>query len=90
MGKILNEENDWDNNKECNVKKSPSCKIGKDEIVKTSEQMRDGKAPGLSGMTSELLKAAREVEIYWLTDLCNKIIQETEIPEDWKKSTTLL
>ena len=86
MEKLLNEENEWDSNVECNVKEGPSCTIGRDEVVKALKQMRDGKAPGLSGVASELMKAAGDVGIEWLTDLCDKIIQERKIPEDWKKS----
>jgi len=33
-----------------------------------------------------MLKASGDVGIQWVTDLCNKIVQEGKIPSDWRKS----
>ena len=35
---------------------------------------------------TEMLKASGEVGVEWLTELCNRVIRERKIPEDWKKS----
>ena len=32
-----------------------------------------------------MLKAAGDVGIQWMTDLCNAVVIEGKIPEDWKK-----
>ena len=45
-----------------------------------------GKAPGPTGMVAEILKAAGDVGIQWMTDLCNAVVVEGKIPDDWKKS----
>ena len=34
----------------------------------------------------EMLKAAGDVGIQWMTDLCNAVVSEGKIPEDWRKS----
>ena len=33
-----------------------------------------------------MLKAAGDVGIQWMTDLCNALVLEGKIPEDWRKS----
>jgi hypothetical protein len=33
-----------------------------------------------------MLKAAGAAGIQWMTDLCNAVVAEGKIPEDWKKS----
>ena len=45
-----------------------------------------GTAAGPSEVTSEMLKAADEPGVLWITDLCNAIIKEGKIPDDWRKS----
>ena len=45
-----------------------------------------GKAPGPSGVVAEMLKAAGDVGIQWMTDLCDAVVTEEKIPEDWRKS----
>ena len=48
--------------------------------------MKEGKAAGPSGVVAEMLNAAGESGMAWITDICNLIIKEGTIPEDWKKS----
>ena len=48
--------------------------------------MKTGKAVGQSGIGAEMLKAAGEAGVSWVTDLCNVIVKEGKIPADWKKS----
>ena len=45
--------------------------------------MRNGKAAGQSGVVNEMLRAAGDVGVDWLIDLCNSVINERKIPEDW-------
>ena len=33
-----------------------------------------------------MLKASGDVGVKWVTDVCNSIVQEGKIPDDWKKS----
>ena len=47
---------------------------------------KSGKAPGPNGGVGEMLKAAGDVGIQWMTDLCNAVVSEGKIPEDWRKS----
>ena len=33
-----------------------------------------------------MLRASGDIGVQWVTDLCNKIVQEGKIPSDWRKS----
>ena len=34
-------------------------------------------------IVSEMLKAADETETMWMTDVCNAVMMDGKIPEDW-------
>ena len=44
------------------------------------------KAAGPSGVTGEMIKAAGEQAVDWLTSICNRIVKEEAIPESWQMS----
>ena len=48
--------------------------------------MKRHKAPGLSGLVTEMIQATGEIGTQWILDLCNGIVKEGSIPEDWKSS----
>ena len=48
--------------------------------------MKCNKAPGPTRVEAELLKCAGEDRITWLTDLCNAIVKEDEMPNVWNRS----
>ena len=39
------------------------------------------KAAGPSGVTAEMIKAASEQAVDWLTNICNRIVKEEAIPK---------
>ena len=53
------------------------------------KKMKRHKAPGLSGLIAEMIQATGDIEIQWIFDLCNGIVKEGCIPEDWKSSVVL-
>jgi hypothetical protein len=48
--------------------------------------MKSGKAVGPSGIAAEMLKAAGVDGVRWVTEICNAIVKEGKIPNDWRKS----
>ena len=86
MDKLLNEENVWDKDTDCEKTEGPRCKIRQEEVKKALKKMKKGKAAGSTGVVSEMMKAAGDLGIEWLTDLCNAIVCEGKIPTDWKRS----
>jgi len=47
------------------------------------------KASGLSGLVAEMIQATGDIGTQWILDLCNSIVKEGCIPEDWKSSVVL-
>ena len=89
MEKVMNEEFDWKKNIESVKKEGPASRISELEVANAIKGMKVGKAPGLSGVVSEMIVAGEEVSVTWLTDLCNCIIKDGHIPEDWKSSVSI-
>jgi len=84
MEKLMNEENEWDHGISAEVKEGPADCIRIGEVVAALKKMRH-KAPGLSGLSAEMIQATEGIGTQWLLDLCNVIIKEGCIPEDWKE-----
>jgi len=53
------------------------------------KKIKRHKAPGLSGLVAEMIQATRDIGTQWILDLCNGIVKEGCIPEDWKSSAVL-
>ena len=51
--------------------------------------MKRHKTPGLLGLTAGMIQAAESIGTQWLLDLCNGIVKEGCISEDWKSSVIL-
>ena len=87
MEKLLNVENEWDKQVECDLVQGPSCRIEEEEVAKALKCMKKGKAAGPSGVVVEMMAAGGDLTVEWMTDLLNNIIEEGRIPTDWTKST---
>jgi len=53
------------------------------------QKLKDGKAPGLCGITAEMLKASGDLGILWLTSVIKQVWQTGVIPPEWKKGIIL-
>ncbi|HXJ94687.1 MAG TPA: reverse transcriptase domain-containing protein [Terriglobia bacterium] len=86
--KLLNEEFQWKKEDLEHVSEVPAPieRITFGEVKAAIAKAKDGKAPGPTGVVAEMLKAAGDVGIQWMTDLCNAVVVEGKIPDDWKKS----
>ena len=89
MEKLMNEENEWDHKISAEVKEGPADCIRMDELRAALKEMKRLKAPGLSGLVTEMTQATGEIGTQWILDLCNGIVKEGSIPEDWKSSVVL-
>ena len=57
----------------------------KEEIIKAIKTLKNGKAPHIDGLSAELFKADPETAATLFIDLFKKILEEEEIPSNWKK-----
>ena len=60
MEKLLNVENIWDGEVECDLIKGPSCRIAEENVVKPLNHSNTGKAAGPSGVVFEMTKAMHD------------------------------
>ena len=87
--KLMMEENEWDHRISAGVKEGPADCVRIDEVAAASKKMKRRKAPGLPGLVAEMIQATVDVVTQWILDLCNSIVKECCIPEDWKSSVVL-
>jgi len=81
--KLMNEENEWDHRILAGVKGPADC-IRIDEVAAALKKMKRHKAPSLSGLVAEMIQASRDIGTQLILDLCNSIVKEGCIPENWK------
>ena len=89
MEKLMNEENEWDHGISAEVKEGPADCIRIGKVVAALKKIKRHKAPGLSGLSAEMIQATDGIGTQWLLDLCNGIVKEGFIPVDWKSSVIL-
>ena len=86
--KLSNEEFVWDKNTITNVElvSGPCERLSEDEIRKAITKMKCNKAAGPSGVVADMLKAAGEAVVPWVTELCNAVVKDGRVPRDWSRS----
>jgi len=85
---ISNEEFDWsrENLSGGDVVSGPCERITTAEVRQAIFKMKNNKAAGPSGVVADMIKAAGEGGVRWITDICNLVIKEGRVPDDWSKS----
>ena len=85
---LLNEENPYEVDEEVKVE-APSENVSEAEIRRGLKKMKKGKAPGPSGMTSDILKEVGGKGIEELANVFGNIQDRGEIPLEWTDSYTV-
>ena len=88
FSELLNEENPYEL-EEVERTVGPINCVKELEVKKALRSMKQGKAPGPSGLTSEMLKAGEERGIKELTRVFQGLQVSEEIPEEWTGSFTI-
>ena len=86
MENLLNVENDWDGKIESIAVDGEVQQITCQEVRSAPRKMKTGKACGPSGVSAELLMHSGEIGVTVMTDVCNKILSGSCVPEDWTNS----
>ena len=89
MEGVHGETDEWDHKISAEVKEGPADCIRMDEVRAVLNKMKRHKAPGLSGLVAEMIQATGDIGTQWILDLCNGIVKEGSIPENWKSSVVL-
>ena len=85
---LSNEEFPWNKAtlSDVSMLSGPCEKISLQEVRAAIKKMKCNKASGPSGVVADMLKAAGEAGVAWVTDVCNAVVKEGRIPADWCKS----
>jgi len=62
----MNEENEWDHGISAEVKEGPADCIRIGEVVTALKKMKRLKAPGLSGLSAEMIQTTEGIGTQWL------------------------
>src|SRR6267154_48759 len=88
--RLLNEEFEWNKDSIGEINKVETSVeervISAAEVRVAIPRAKSGKAAGPSGVAADMLKAAGESGVKWVTDICNEFVSSGEIPIDWKRS----
>src|SRR5260221_647398 len=83
---LLNVENDKGDLEESEQVEGPEMQISRKEVETALKHMKNNKAPGPPGITSEMLKGLDDVGIDWLYTVLNDFCRQEKLPDDLKIS----
>ncbi len=86
MEKLLNVENEWDGDVVADIVEGPPDRISEMEVREAINESKTGKARGLTEVVVEMIRAAGEQGVKWMTEICNEVVRSGKVPEDWKSS----
>jgi len=86
--KRMNEENERDHRITAGVNEGPTDCIRIDEVAAALKKRKRHNAPGLSGLVTEMIPATGDIGTQWMLNLCNGVVTEGCIPEDWRSCGT--
>ena len=73
--KLLNKENEQNNELSAEYIEGPADIISKEYVRQAIQDLKVRKAAAPNGVTAEMIKAAGEQAVDWLTSICNRIVK---------------
>ena len=89
MERIMNEENEWDQNVEADLVEGPIERVSSEEVVKSIREMKAGKAAGPSEVSVEMIGASGEMGIGVMVELCQGELDGRGMPDEWALSVVV-
>ena len=86
MERLLNEENGWDGKVDARSVEGEVEKVTRGEVKATLQDMKRGKACGISGVCAEFMIGSGEAGLEALTHICNVVLNGGSMPLDWRDS----
>ena len=86
MERIMNEENEWDQNVEAHLVEGPVERARREKVVKAMGEMKAGKAAGPSEVSVEMIAASGEIRIGVMVELCQGVLDGRGMPHEWALS----
>ena len=82
MERIMNEENEWDQNVEADLVEGPVERVSQEEVVRAIREMEAGKAAGPSEVSVEMIAASGEIGIGVMVELCQGVLDGRGMPDE--------
>ena len=85
----MNEENAWDHKVDADMIEGPVEKVSREEVREVIKKMKQGKAAGLSEVTTEMIVAGGRIAEEVMLQLCQQVLDGKGIPNEWKTSVVV-
>ncbi|OXA43455.1 putative RNA-directed DNA polymerase from transposon X-element [Folsomia candida] len=73
-----------------NMVEELDCDIGRDELVRAMNKLKNNKSPGPDCIVNELLKNLPDSGVDMVLNLLNRIMKKEEVPLEWTESVTCM
>ena len=80
----MNEKNAWDHKVDAAMVEGPVKKVSRKEAREAIRKMKQGKAAGLSEITTEMIVAGGRTAEEVILQLCQRVLDGKGIPNEWK------
>ena len=87
--RIMNEENEWDQNVQADLVEGPVERVSGEEVVKALRKMKAGKAAGPSELSVEMTAASEEIRTDVMVELSQSVLDGRGMPEEWALSVVV-
>ena len=87
--RIMNEENEWNQNVEADLVEGLVERVSREEVVKAMGEMKAGKAAGPSEVSVEMIAAKEDIRIGVMVELCQGVLDGRGMPDEWGLSVVV-
>ena len=89
MDRIMSKENAWDHKVDAPMVTGPVEKVSREEVREAIRKMKQGKAAGLSEVTTEMIVAGGRIAEEVILQLCQRVLDGKGISDEWKTSVVV-
>ena len=89
MERIINEENEWDQNVDADLVEGPVERVSQEEVVKGMGEMKTGKATGPSEVSAKMIAASGEIGNGVMVELCQGVLDGRGMLDEWALSVVV-
>ena len=90
MEEIMSKENNWDRVTAASMVEGPIKNVIREEMARAIKVMEPRKAAGPSEVCAEMICASGEVRVSVTVELCQRVLNGEETPDEWKTSALVL
>ena len=89
MERIMNEENEWDQNVQADLVEGPVERVSREEVAKALGKIKAGKAAGPPEVSVQMMAASGEIRIDVMVELCQSVLDGRGMSDEWALSVVV-